>query len=197
MRALALLLLLFFVLSVAAEMPRYETKYYTLFTDVPREQAQEAAVRMSRMAEEYHNRTSAFSGVIRSKLPFYLFRSRENYIAAGGMKGTDGLFNGEALYAVAGERLTDRTWHVVQHEGFHQFAAAVIGGERPMWVNEGLAEYFGEAIFTGDGFVSGIIPQWRMKRLRDEIQQNKLMSIARMMSLSNAEWNGNIRIENY
>src|SRR3954464_9495677 len=98
------LLSLFFLASVSAEMPRYETKYYLLFTDVPRDQAQEAAVRMSRMAEEYHNRTSAFSGVIRTKLPFYLYRSREDYVAGGGLRGTDGLFNGDALYAVAGER---------------------------------------------------------------------------------------------
>ena len=32
-----------------------------------------------------------------------------------------------------------RTWHVVQHEGFHQFVFAVIRGEIPTWVNEGLA----------------------------------------------------------
>src|SRR4051794_37544982 len=126
------------LLAVAADaaMPRYETKYYILYTDVPPEQAQEAALRMSKMAEEYGDRTRDFSGAIRSKFPFYLFRAREDYIAGGGMKGTDGLFNGTALFAVGGERLTDRTWHIVQHEGFHQFAYAVIGGEKPMWINE-------------------------------------------------------------
>jgi hypothetical protein len=178
-------------------MPRYETKYYILYTDVPPEQAQEAALRMSRMAEEYHNRTRDFSGAVRTKFPFYLFQHREDYLAAGGMNGTDGMFNGMALYAVAGQRLTDRTWHVVQHEGFHQFAAAVIGGERPMWINEGIAEYFGEALFTGDGFVSGVIPRWRLKRLRDEITQDNLLTCQRIMNVSNAEWNLNIKLANY
>jgi hypothetical protein len=193
----AALFLAFFCIAATAEMPRYETKYYILYTDVPTDQAQEAALRMSRMAEEYHNRTSDFSGAVRTKFPFYLYQHRDDYLAAGGLTGTDGMFNGTALYAVAGDRLTDRTWHVVQHEGFHQFAAAVIGGERPMWINEGLAEYFGEALFTGDGFVSGVIPKWRLKRLRDEINAGKLLTCEQMMLVSNAEWNTNIKISNY
>jgi hypothetical protein len=135
--------------------------------------------------------------VISTKFPFYLYQHSEDYLAAGGLKGTAGLFNGSALFAVAGERLDDRTWHVIQHEGFHQFAAAVIGGDRPIWLNEGLAEYFGEALFTGDGFVSGVIPDWRRKRLCDEIQNGKLLSTPTMMTLSNAEWNGKITIANY
>jgi hypothetical protein len=183
--------------AASAQMPRYETKYYILFTDVPVGQAREAALRMTRMAEEYHNRTRDFSGAIHSKFPFYLFAHRDDYLAAGGVTGTDGEFNGTALYAVAGEKLNDRTWHVVQHEGFHQFAAAVMGGERPMWINEGLAEYFGEALFTGDGFVSGVIPGWRLKRLQAEIRDNKLLGIEQMMNLTNAEWNANIKLANY
>src|SRR5205814_2716069 len=105
-------ILLIFLVCVAAanaEMPRYETKYYILYTDVPPEQAQEAALRMSRMAEEYHNRTRDFSGAVRTKFPFYLFQHREDYLTARGLTGTQGMFNGTALYAVAGERLSDRT----------------------------------------------------------------------------------------
>jgi len=178
-------------------LQRYETKYYILFTDVPREQAQEVAVRMTKMAEEYHDRTRDFSGVIRNKFPFYLYVHKEDYIAAGGLAGSSGLFAGDSLYAVAGEQLSDRTWHVVQHEGFHQFAAAVIGGDRPMWINEGLADYFGEALFTGDGFISGVVPDWRLKRVRDEITAGKFLPLERMMKLSGEEWNAHIVTVNY
>jgi uncharacterized protein DUF1570 len=178
-------------------MQRFETKYYILYTDVSIPEAQEAAIRMTKMAEEYHNRTSGFSGVIRNKFPFYLYRNRDDYEAAGGLPGTAGLFDGGTLMAVAGARLDDRVWHVVQHEGFHQFAKAVIGGDRPTWVNEGLAEYFGEALFTGDGFVSGIIPQWRLKRIRDEFDHKQFMSNDRMMKLSHEAWNEKISLANY
>ncbi len=183
----------------APKLQRYETKYYILVTDVPREQAQEAAVRMNKMAEEYHGRTRDFSGVIREKFPFYLYRNRADYLAGGGIEGTDGVFDGKALYAVAGAQLTDRTWHVVQHEGFHQFAAGVIGGDLPVCVNEGLAEYFGEAktVSPGMEFVSGVIPAWRMKRVRDEIQNNKFISVDHMMSMSHEQWNAKFTIANY
>ena len=64
------------------------------------------------------------------------------------------------------QKMDARTWHTVQHEGFHQFAHVVIRGDLPIWVNEGLAEYFGEAVFTGDGFVSGVIPPTAMTGIR-------------------------------
>jgi hypothetical protein len=179
------------------QMQRYETKYYILVTDVPRDQAREAAARMNKMAEEYHNRTRDFSGTIRTKFPFFLYRHREDYLAAGGMEGTGGEFNGHALYAVAGEKFDDRTWHVVQHEGFHQFAAAMIGGDLPVWVNEGIAEYFGEAIFTGDGFISGVMPGWRTNRVRDEMQHNQFIPVKEMLDLSHEEWNARMEEINY
>jgi len=198
MRHLAIILILLCSCTLTrAEFPRYETKYYILYTDFPSEQANEVALRMTKMAEEYHTRTRDFSGEIRSKFPFYLCRQKEDYLADGGKEGTAGFFNGQALCVYGGPELDDRTWHVMQHEGFHQFAAAVIGGARPMWLDEGLAEYFGEALFTGDGFISGVAPAWRVKRLKDELRSDKLLSVDRIMNLSREEWNQDIKIPNY
>jgi hypothetical protein len=197
----ATILLLTFIVSTYAiaqqPMQRFETKYYILYTDVPRDQALEAAVRMTKMAEEYHTRTRDFSGAVRFKFPFYLYLTREEYNNDGGREGTDGVFDGEKLRAFGGQKLNNRTWHVIQHEGFHQFAAAVIGGDRPVWINEGLAEYFGEALFTGDGFISGYIPAWRLKRVKEEIREKKFLPLDRMMKLSLEEWNAKIAVINY
>jgi hypothetical protein len=180
-------------------MPTYDGQYYTIYTDLPPAAVREAELRMTKMVETYSARTRDFSGAIRQKLPFYLFAREEDYLAAGGMEGTAGVFDpsSQVLMAVAGEKNTPDTWHVIQHEGFHQFAAAVIGGELPIWVNEGLAEYFGEGIFTGDGFVTGVVPDWRLKRLKEEIEQNKLKSVQKMMETGHAEWNNAMSIENY
>jgi hypothetical protein len=193
------ILLLAAALSVAAQQPmqRFETKYYILYTDVPRDQALEAAVRMTKMAEEYHTRTRDFSGAVRFKFPFYLYLTRDEYNNDGGREGTDGVFDGEKLRAFGGQKLNNRTWHVIQHEGFHQFAAAVIGGDRPVWINEGLAEYFGEALFTGDGYISGYVPAWRLKRVKQEIREKKFLPLDRMMKLSLEEWNAKIAVINY
>ncbi|MDB5321611.1 MAG: hypothetical protein JWN40_3242 [Phycisphaerales bacterium] len=187
--------------DVPAGMEAYQSPYYDLYSDLEPERVQEALLRMTRMAEVYHDRTKEFSGVIRNKFPFYLFKSPADYYAAGGLPGSAGVFmvrGGEAkLMAIAGEKSTNTTWHIVQHEGFHQFAHAVIGGELPPWLNEGLAEYFGEGIYTGDGMVTGVIPPNRCKRVQDEITNKRFKSIKNMMLLSHAQWNAEMDGTNY
>jgi hypothetical protein len=49
----------------------------------------------------------------------------------------------------------------------------VIGGELPIWVNEGMAEYFGEGIFTGDGFITGVIPPKRLRMIKETSSSKK------------------------
>ncbi|HTL28154.1 MAG TPA: DUF1570 domain-containing protein [Tepidisphaeraceae bacterium] len=187
-----------FSLSLAADPLRtIETKYYVIHTDLPDLAAREAAVRITMMAEEYHNRTQSFSGRIDQKLPFYLYQNVDDYVAAGGLKGSAGEFNGSALMAVAGEKTTGLTWQIIQHEGFHQFAHSVIRGELPPWLNEGLAEYFGEAIFTGDGYVDGVIPPWRANRVRDRIEKGEFKSMREMMNLPLRDWNRHLAQANY
>ena len=178
------------------QWPAYQTRYYVIHTDLQGDALREATIRMTKMAEEYAARTKDFSGAIHTRLPFWLFKNPEDYYATGAPRESSGVFNGTVLMAVARD-MDSRTWHIVQHEGFHQFAAAVIGGNLPPWVNEGLAEYFGEAVFTGDGFVSGIIPQWRLERVRQRFAKNQFKSVREMMSLSLNDWNGEMSLANY
>jgi hypothetical protein len=183
-------------------MQIYQSRYYIIHSDLPTDQVKEAVLRMTRMAEEYHTRTQGFSGDVRDRLPFYLFKNSAEYYEAGGIPGSAGVFLQESdgtskLMAIAGQEMEGQTWHVVQHEGFHQFAHAVIRGELPTWLNEGIAEYFGESLFTGDGFVSGIVPPWRLKRVQAEIKEGRFKSIKDIMLTGQAEWNNNLSILNY
>ena len=180
-----------------AQMRVVQTRYYDIHSDLPDDDLKEAMVRMTRMFEEYRLRTRGFSGDIRQRLPFYLFRTSDEYFDAGGLPGSAGCFNGTSLMAIAGEQPTGDTWRVVQHEGFHQFAAAVIRGELPTWLNEGIAEYFGHSVFTGDGFVSGVIPPGRLKRVQNEIRTKRFKSIKDMMFTRHAEWNNRLLVANY
>jgi hypothetical protein len=187
--------------DVPAGMQVYASPYYQIYSDLDKERVQEAILRMTRMAEEYHDRTREFSGAIKQKFPFYLFRNRDDYYAAGAMAGSAGVFmvrDGEArLMAIAGEKSTNGTWHIIQHEGFHQFAYAVIGGNLPAWLNEGLAEYFGEGIYTGDGMVTGVIPPGRLKKVQENIKGRRFKSIQSMMMLSHDQWNQEMNGLNY
>jgi hypothetical protein len=181
------------------DLRTYDTRYYVIHTDLGRDAAREAEVRLTRMAEEYHRRTRGFSGEITKKLPFYLFEKEADYHAAGGEPNTAGAYdpNTQTLMAFTGGQANLATWYTVQHEGFHQFADQVIGRGMPIAINEGLAEYFGEAIFTGDAFVAGVIPQWRLKRVRESLKEKKFTPLRELLALSHKEWNAQLSTTNY
>ena len=181
----------------AAALKTYETRYYIILTDLDADSAREAGVRMTAMAEEYYQRTRGFSGVIRRKLPFYLFSKKDDYLAAGGPPNSTGVYNGRSLMAIAGDKTGEHIWHVVQHEGFHQFAYAVITGRLPTWLNEGMAEYFGESLFTGNDFVAGIVSPYRLGRLQTAIRDEKTEPFPQFMNMSGKEWSSDIAIGNY
>lgn len=46
-------------------------------------------------------------------------------------------------------------WRVLAHEGFHQFIGYELGQQIPMWLNEGMAQYFETAFITGSEFHVG------------------------------------------
>ena len=175
----------------------YDSRYYQIYTDLDPQYVREIELRIERMAETYYQRTKAFAGQISERLPFCLFRTPDAYYAAGGIRGSGGLFDGERLMIIAGESPSAITWQLIKHEGFHQFAHAVIGGEFPPWINEGLAEYFAESIFTGDSYVTGVIPPQRLARVRYWIAQGHTISIDDMMEMPHAAWNANLSITNY
>lgn len=180
--------------TLNGKLKPYTSPYYNVYTDLEDADVKETLIRMTKMAEEYHERTRyLFSGTISIKLPFYLYADRNDYYTAGGMAGSAGVFTGDSLMAMT---IRDRegrvglgTWHVVQHEGFHQFVHYVVRGDIPTWTNEGLAEYFGEGIFTGDGMVTGVIPNGRLKRVQDEMKTGKMKSVKEMMLIKLREWN--------
>ncbi len=181
----------------AGQLPTYRSRFYIIHSDLDRDIIREADLRLTRMAMVYMDRTKKFSGKITTRLPFYLFRHLEDYMAAGGLPGSSGVYNGEKLMAFAGPKVTSQTWKTVQHEGFHQFVHAVMGGDIPVWVNEGLAEYFGEAVFTGDDMITGLIPPARLQRIKAMIDAGTHKSVAEMMTLEREAWNFRLTTTNY
>lgn len=187
-------------------LKRYESPYYTIYTDVDRDNVREVILRMTKMAEEYHARTQRlFRGQMHDRLPFYLFSDAQAYYDAGALPGSGGVFivdqNGARLMAIAMKdrngHLTGTMWHTIQHEGFHQFVYYVVRGEIPPWVNEGMAEFFGEGVFTGDGMITGLVPPERCRAIKQGIAQNRFLSIQKMMMTTQAEWNQKLEGTNY
>lgn len=182
------------------ELKVVTTDFYEIHTDLPTEGVQETVLRTTHMAWEYQSRTAEFSRKTGKRLPFYLFQNQDDYHRAGGMVGTGGVFvvrgMDKKLMAFAGPELTDRTWHTVQHEGFHQFADAAIG-DLPTWANEGLAEYFGEGVWTGDGFVFGVITPDRLADVQAGIKGKAFRPLPQMLQVTLQQWNAEMKSENY
>lgn len=173
-----------------------ENRYYIIHADLSPDDLREVSVRLDRMAEEYIQRTKGFPGKVTRKFPFFIYSDPKDYVAAGGFPGSAGCFTGDKLMAIAAKD-DAVTWHVIQHEGFHQFVANTMGRNIPIWLNEGMAEYFGEGIFTGDGYEVGLIPPGRLKRVQKEIADGRLKSLSEMLNFSHVEWNAQLGILNY
>lgn len=178
-------------------MKQYQTRYYVIHSDLETDAVREAAARMTAMAEEYYERTKSFGGTITERMDFYLFSRGEDYYAAGGIKGSAGMYDSRRLMAIAGANPTERTWRVVQHEGFHQFSHRVIRANLPIGIEEGLAEYFANSIFTGDGFVSGTITPNQRTRVQAMIKENKQQSIEQFLGITRTQWKDKLESANY
>ncbi|MDP6543155.1 MAG: DUF1570 domain-containing protein [Phycisphaerae bacterium] len=178
------------------KLPQYATKYYILHTDLDKDMTREAVVRINAMAEEYYNRTKSFAGRINTRLPFYLYKNRQDYLDHPGVvEGSAGVYNGRSLVAVAPR--PGGGWRVVQHEGFHQFAHKMIRGRLPTWLNEGLADYFGAGVWTGDSLVVGVISPGSLTRVRNMIKGGKLMPLDKMLNMDQKTWNNELKSSNY
>jgi hypothetical protein len=184
--------------EVPTGMVAIDTADYTVYSDLPRPILEEVLHRLEKLVVEYRERTESLStNHDDRKLPLYLFSVRDDYIDQGGRQDSTGLFDGEHLLAYVGTRPDARAWHVIQHEAFHQYLLGKLGYEVPVWLNEGLAEYFSESIYTGDGFVSGVVPAWRLKRLQESLKAQALLPMAELIEMSHVRWNAQLRQENY
>jgi hypothetical protein len=173
------------------------TRCYLVHSQLPPEQLPGVLRHLDRMALEYARRTAGLSRRADDrKLPLYLFAREEDFRKAGGPPNTSGIFDGERLLACIGRNADARAWHIIQHEAFHQFLTAKLGYELPIWMHEGLAEYFGEGVYTGDDFVLGVVPPYRLKRVQEELRLNGT-GLADLIGTSHEAWNQNINQRNY
>ena len=179
------------------EMRLVRTRYYDIHTDLDEETVREAAVRMTAMADEYARRIRGFGAKVTRRLPFYLFSRKEDYHKAGGPENSWGIYQGTKLMATAAKGNNNRTWYMIQHEGFHQFLDAAMRSKIPPWLNEGLAEYFAHGLWTGDGFVMGAVPTFRCLRIKAQIKFGRMLDLGEMLKMDSDTWNEAMSARNY
>ena len=176
------------------EFRQIKSRHYVVHTDIRSTFAEQFAERLDNIHDEYARRLSGFGAVDGNGAPraeVHLFERQFDFMQFLGEPNAHvaGVFvpsmNRLALYLHNRPSL-NRT---LQHEAFHQFAYNAISPAMPVWLNEGLAEYFEEALWTGERFLVGQVSPDRLRRLRDDIKNNRLIPFRQMMALSLEQWN--------
>ena len=170
------------------------TKHYVIKTNIKGDLVDDLARRIDAMYEEYTRRMKEFSPPKDApKLPVYLFNTHEEYQAFTEAPNMGGLFvvqdEGTSYLAAHLEPLgRDELRRTIQHEGFHQFAYATIDDKLPLWINEGIAEYFNDAIWNGRTYLVGQVWPRRVRRLQHDIQKRQLVPFKEFTTVTSEQW---------
>ena len=190
-----------FLPSALAARTTYESRHYTIVSDLDRELTLDLATRADAMYEEYARRLADFSppGGPPQRFELRLFQRRSDYLALAGNRfiNSGGIFlpGRNLLAAYLEEQGRDNLRRVLQHEAFHQFAHTNISPNLPNWLNEGLAQVFEEAIFVNGQFLLGEIPPRRHRQLEYDMQQKRLIPFRTLLTMSHQDWQQAMRDE--
>ena len=174
-----------------------DSKHYRIHTDLEPAFAEELAMRLDAMYEEYARRLSEFRAAADGKtFEVYLFTHRVDYMRLTNHRfpNTGGVFMpGRNLLAAFLEgQGRDALRRTLQHEAFHQFAHTALSPQLPLWLNEGIAQYFEEGIWTGRDFVIGQVPPRRVRQLQEDMKVKRLLPFRSFMGYTHEEWAGNL-----
>lgn len=186
----------------------YRTKHYTVHTNLARKDAVSYGLHMDRVFRQYEQRfaRTGMRKKDKGEMPLYLFRTQLDYRRFMAQYGIDvgnsgGIFfvlpsagaQGLATY-VQGRPMTD-TLTVLQHEGFHQFAYRYIGRDLPVWVNEGLAQYFEDGIIVKKKMSLGLANARRVESMKTAIADDQTLPVRELLTISEEQWSQTLRAD--
>lgn len=183
-----------------------KSKYYSVRSDLPIAETQQWARHLDIMYEEYTRRLVQGGGLRRRTpevLNVLIFAREQDYLdtmrTQFGLNamGSAGMFfitpRGGGLAFFTESLPHQRIAHVAQHEGFHQFAHAFFGNDLPPWLNEGLAEFFGECVVEGNSVIIGQASPQVLETVRSAAEQGKHIPFVDLLQMDDARWNASVR----
>ena len=174
------------------------TVHYRIHTDLDDDLADDLSKRMDAMYGEYERRFASFKTDEgeRPRLEAYLFRSQDQYLkfTDDKLKNTGGVYmpHRNLLAAFLDGQGRDGLRRTLQHEAFHQFAFNNISTNLPVWLNEGLAQMFEEGIWTGNSFWIGQAPPRRIRQLKADMDNQKIIDFQDLLALTPEQWAANL-----
>ena len=181
----------------------WRSKHYRVLSDLPKDVASSYAQHLDLFYEEYSRRLAGIPQQA-PEVPFVLmFANERDYLNilrtnyGINATGSGGMFfmspRGAALaFFVEGLPRT-RVLHVIQHEGFHQYAFSRFTNLLPPWVGEGMAEFFGEAIVVDGRVIVGQASPGPVSAIKTAIESATTVDFLRMLTMTHEQWNENVR----
>ncbi len=183
-----------------AKIYKESTEHYDVETTIGSHFAEVVGRHMEAIYREYSRRFEEYGEADR-KFNVAVFRNEEQYAAhvPAEVRGSTGVFVSRTrlLAAHADGRTGEEVLRTLYHEGFHQFMYELISQRCPIWLNEGLAEYFSEATWNGRDFGVGHVPGSRLYVVQQAVKQGKYVPFAELFSMSSESWLQNIRTDNH
>jgi hypothetical protein len=182
----------------------FNSRFYAVTTDLQDKQlARDIARHMDSVYAEYSSRMAGFKpnpyAAVKpnERMPLYVMKRYDDYLSliedfGFNARNSGGVFfrslrgSGLATWVEGQSRL--KMYYVLQHEGFHQFADARIASNLPQWVNEGLAEYFGDALMVKGKLLPGKLDRERLERMKRAVDEGALLSFRELMTMDNEQW---------
>ncbi len=185
-------------LAGAGEPRTFRSAAYEITTDLPDGVAREVAEHMDAVAVEYARRFSRFGKRNAAPLGLWVFATQQGYmefLAGHGLNatGTSGVFfrtdDASGLASFLGERPIEVMFETLRHEGLHQVLYQRVGDTVPVWLNEGMAEWFGYALPARRGFAVGLADPRAVRRLQAAERDGRLAPLSELLTMSKQDWN--------
>lgn len=85
-------------------------------------------------------------------------------------------------------------WRVLSHEGFHQFIGYELGQQVPIWLNEGMAQYFETSYVIGSHFYTGQVSRNKLLYAQALIANKKAPPLAQLIQWDRATFYANANV---
>ena len=180
-----------------SRLRRLSSRHYTIHTNLAQSDAIVYGRHMDIVYDQYERRFRIFGQRDGERMNLYLLRNQQDYLSFLSSIGvnainTGGIFfirpdiKGLATWTQGKPR--SKTFAVLQHEGFHQFANRSIGAHLPIWANEGLAQFFEDGIIVRTKMTLGLRNAQRIESVKKAIKFGTAFDFDRMLNMTDAQW---------
>ena len=85
----------------------------------------------------------------------------------------------------------DNLWQVLAHEGFHQFLGYELGLEVPIWLNEGLAQYFETSYVDNGRLHTGMVDRNKLRAAKYLFLSKRAPAVSDLLQMDRATFYAN------